>query len=399
MDPVELTAGDLLLRAWRPSDADPVFRACQDPLIQHWTRVPVPYRLEHAAGFVGELTVRTWAAETSAPLGVFSAGTGELLASSGLVDLDLDDGSGELGVWVAPWARGRDVAERACRAVAHWAFEVLGLRVLVWRAQVGNHVSRLVGERIGFVFDGVDTAALRDRDGGLVDCWKGVLRPGRVQDTTVDWLAPGGPGARRARAFGMPPARVPAGPVTLRAPATRDVDDAVVACRDPETARWTTVPVPYGPENAEHFVYQRVPAGWASGTSATFAIADADDRFAGTIELRIDPADRSVAELGFLVAPWARGKGYGTAAAHAICVWGFEALGVSRIVWRAHLGNEASRRVAEKVGFRPEGIQRSGCEQRGERHDAWVAALLATDLLLDRREPRGGGYAARLITP
>jgi RimJ/RimL family protein N-acetyltransferase len=394
MDPVELAAGDLLLRAWRPTDADPVFRACQDPLIQRWTRVPVPYRPEDAAGFVGEFTVRAWTAETAAPLGVFSAGTGELLASSGLVSLDLDDGSGELGVWVAPWARGRDVAERASRAVAHWAFEVLGLRVLVWRAQVGNHVSRLVGERIGVVFDGVDTTALRDRDGGLLGAWRGVLRPGRVQDTPLDWFAPGGPGARRARAFGLPPARIPAGPVTLRAPVARDVNDAVAACRDPETARWTTVPVPYGPANAEQFVHQRVPAGWLHGTSATFAIADADDRFAGTIELRLDPADRSVAELGFLVAPWARGKGYGTAAAQAICVWGFEALGVSRIVWRAHLGNEASRRVAEKVGFRPEGIQRSGCEQRGERHDAWVAALLATDLLSTAANP-----AAAAATP
>jgi RimJ/RimL family protein N-acetyltransferase len=377
MDPVELAATDLLLRAWRASDADAVFRACQDALIQRWTRVPVPYRLEDAARYVGEFATQVWAAETAAPFGVFSAGTGEMLGSCGLVHLDLDDGAGELGLWIAPWARGRGVAERASRAVAHWAFEVLGLRLLVWRAQVGNHASRLVAERIGFTFDGIDLAGMRDRDGGLVDGWRGVLRPGEVRETPSDWFASGGPGARQAHAFGLPPARLPAGLVTLRGLAIRDLDDMVAACTDAETARWTTVPVPYDRANAEAFLYRRVPAGWARGRSATFAIADPDDRFAGTVELRVDENDRAVAEFGLLVAPWARGKGYATSAAQALSAWGFDALGLRRILWRAHLDNHGSQRVAEKVGFQPEGIQRAGCEQRGTRHDAWTAALLA----------------------
>jgi RimJ/RimL family protein N-acetyltransferase len=80
-----------------------------------------------------------------------------------------------------------------------------------------------------------------------------------------------------------------------------------------------------------------------------------------------------------MIAPWCRGKGYGTDAARTICAWGFGALGLARIVWRAHVGNDASRRVAEKAGFTFEGIQRAGCEQRDERRDAWVASLLAPE--------------------
>jgi RimJ/RimL family protein N-acetyltransferase len=379
MKPIELASDGLMLRAWRDGDADGVFRACQDPLIQRWTTVPVPYAREHAEHLVGQYTATAWAAEIAAPLGVFDARTGDLLGALGLVELDRSTRTGEIGTWVAPWARGRDVAERAGRAVAHWSFEVLRLRQLTWRVQVGNHASRLIAERIGFTFDGVSRALLKDRDGELTNGWRGVLLPGEVRDVAPPWVAPGGPGALRAATFGAPPERLPAGPVTLRQPAERDLDEMLATCRDPEAARWTTVPVPYLRVDAVAFLRDRVPGGWTCGTAAGFAIADPEDRFIGTIDLRIDLADPASAEVGYLVAPQARGMGYATAAVRAICAWGFTALGLTRVVWRAHLGNDASRRVAEKAGFVMEGVQRQGCEQRGERRDAWVAALLPSD--------------------
>jgi len=384
MEPIELTTDDgLVLRAWQPEDADEVFRACQDPLIQRWTMVPVPYLRTHAADFTAVLTPAGWAARTSAHLGVFDARTGELLGSSGLVALDLDKRDAELGTWVAPWARGRRVAERAGRAVAHWAFEVLGLHRLLWRAEVGNHASRLTAERIGFTFDGVVRAGLptrgNGRDNGFVDAWHGVLLPGEVCDTPPAWVAPGGPGARRAQAFSRPPERLPAGPGTLRALRESDVDDLVATFRDDVTVEWTGIPLDYSPALGLEFIRNR-HREWLRGTAAGFAMADPDDRFAGTVDLRINVLDPVSAELGFSAAPWIRGKGYTTAAVRAVCAYGFERLALGRIIWRAHVGNNSSRRVAEKVGFVFEGVQRNGCEQRGLRLDGWVATLLAQDL-------------------
>lgn len=74
-----------------------------------------------------------------------------------------------------------------------------------------------------------------------------------------------------------------------------------------------------------------------------------------------------------------RRRAVATAALAAMTGWGFTAVGLTRIEWRANAGNTASRRVAEKAGFRFEGTARAALNHRGKRVDAWVGAVLSTD--------------------
>lgn len=199
MRAVEIITDDLLLRPWRAADADQVYQACQDPLIQRWTQVPTPYTLAHAVAFVTGVTRDAWTQRTGAPLGVFDRATGALLASNGLVDLDVAAGTGEIGYWTAPWARGRGVAERASRAVAHWALTDFGLRELRWRAEVGNDASRRVAEKVGFRIGPVEPGVLVHR-GEPRDAWIGVLRADDLLSGALDGDSPasvaGGTGPR-----------------------------------------------------------------------------------------------------------------------------------------------------------------------------------------------------------
>ena len=169
------------------------------------------------------------------------------------------------------------------------------------------------------------------------------------------------------------------GTVRLRLATLDDVDEIVEQCNDPESVRWTTVPTPYGRADAEQFVTDFIPKSWADGSDLTWAI-DVDRRFAGSVSLR--PESNGRAEIGFGLAPWARGKGITTRASALAIGWGFAAdgLGLRAVEWRAHVGNWASRRVAWRLGFRVEGTVRSLCAQRGELRDSWIGTLLPGEL-------------------
>ncbi|MEU8422854.1 GNAT family N-acetyltransferase [Micromonospora sp. NPDC048835] len=382
MEPVEITEDGVLLRPWRETDADAVHRACQDPDIQRWTTVPRPYRPEHAHGFVTEMSRKAWAEGTGAPFAVCDPSTGEVWGSAGLISID-KDGTGEVGYWTAPWARGRGVMTRATRAVARWSFDSLGLRRLIWQAEVGNHASRLVALRAGFRVDGRLRLA-NPAPHGAADGWIGSLLPGEVP--APGSTGPAGPGtlaARRAAVFGRPQpvlfATAAAGELRLRPMEEQDLDAVVRTCQDPESIRWTTVPDPYDRTDAQGYLAYGRDA-WARGDAGCFVIADPDDRYVGTIDLRLSPGDPLLADVGFMTAPEARGRGHLPAALVALGAWGFSTVGLARIEWRANVGNTSSRRAAEKAGFTVEGTARAGVQHRGERVDVWVGALLAKDL-------------------
>ncbi|EME23037.1 GNAT family N-acetyltransferase [Rhodococcus triatomae] len=174
--------------------------------------------------------------------------------------------------------------------------------------------------------------------------------------------------------------------LALTPPTPSDIDRIAEFCTDPAIGRWTTMPVPYTRSDAEVFVRTVVPSGWAD-RSPTWAVRrTGDGAVLGMIGL--GARDPSAAEVGFWLAPEARGEGIVTRALNLVCDFGFrqDTLALGRIEWRAFVGNSASAEVARRVGFRFEGIARAGGLQRGTRMDMWVAALLPGD----PREPADG---------
>lgn len=170
------------------------------------------------------------------------------------------------------------------------------------------------------------------------------------------------------------------GVVHLRCPDARDIDAITALCQDPAIQEFTTMPSPYGRADSEMFVEQVVPAGWAAGTSLTWAVRDAaSDALDGMIGLALDSAGS--AEIGYWLGAHARGRGVMSRAAALVSELAFDPsrLGLERLSWTAFTQNLPSRRVAERAGFHVEGHVRGFAVQRGRRRDAWVGTLLATD--------------------
>ncbi|MFI6508906.1 GNAT family N-acetyltransferase [Streptosporangium sp. NPDC050855] len=176
----------------------------------------------------------------------------------------------------------------------------------------------------------------------------------------------------------LPEEVIPAGPVTLRPHTDADAESIVRACADPEIVRFIPlVPSPYTHDDALRYL-EAARAAWKAG-GAEFAIADPETgEWLGNIGLK-PPLPRDTAEIGYLVAPWARGRGVATAATSALTGWGL-AHGLERVELLADVENLPSQCVAMAAGFRREGVRRGAEERRdGTRRDLVSFARLRGD--------------------
>ncbi|MGW5670150.1 GNAT family N-acetyltransferase [Micromonospora sp. NPDC003776] len=173
----------------------------------------------------------------------------------------------------------------------------------------------------------------------------------------------------------MTPETIEAYGVRLRQHRPADLADTVAAAADPLIRRFMTgFPDPYTEESARWWITQGAPAVWAAG-GASYAIADpATDRLLGAVGLGSPLPERRQLEIGYWVAPWARGRGVATAAARALAERAFAA-GTARLELLVEPENVASQRVALASGFHHEGVRRgAGTARDGGRYDlvAWV---------------------------
>lgn len=168
---------------------------------------------------------------------------------------------------------------------------------------------------------------------------------------------------------------VPGDGVVLRPARPQDADDVVAAVDDPLIRRFvTSLPTPFGRADAESWIAA------ANARPSAWVIADpATDRLLGTARLYHVSDQDLKAEVGYWVAPWARGRGVAVAAVRAVTGWAF-AHGTARMELLAEPENAASYRIAVRAGFTYEGERRGAAVgHHGGRVDLSGWARLATD--------------------
>lgn len=108
------------------------------------------------------------------------------------------------------------------------------------------------------------------------------------------------------------PVRLEAVGVVLRPYAPGDVPDLKVAFVDAEIARWS--PAPSGPRPTEEFMRSR--NDWSVGDHASWAVAEPGGRLVGSVSVHKIDRDQRDAQMGYWIAPWARGQGYADSVHH-----------------------------------------------------------------------------------
>lgn len=168
------------------------------------------------------------------------------------------------------------------------------------------------------------------------------------------------------------------GIVRLEPFAVPHLEEAAAIMADPAVLRFTRIPVPTPPGFPLTFLglYEQ---GRRDGTREAFAIVDGAGSLLGiAVAPRIDRAGRT-AELGYVVAPAARGRGVATRALRLLTEWGFGEVGALRLELLIGVENEPSKRVAARCGYVREGVLRSAHLKQDVRMDTELWSRLPSD--------------------
>jgi RimJ/RimL family protein N-acetyltransferase len=174
------------------------------------------------------------------------------------------------------------------------------------------------------------------------------------------------------------PDLVRVGELLLRGPEEADIDVIAPAFVDPAVGGEAGLP-PVGADALRAMLHEQLPAMRAQGLLAAYVVTESpDDTILGGITLHhLDPM-RDGVEVGYWLFQEARGRGVATRAVGALVEHAFDN-GLIRVEAHVRIGNRASERVLERLGFQREGVRRRFLRHEGRRVDATLFSLLADD--------------------
>ena len=150
--------GDVVLRPWRPEDVPGLLLAQRDPMVRHYAGRLLEDR--ESALMVVQSWVRDWYDAAGAAWAVTARG-GAVLGMVRFALIDVNLGTGSVGYWLLPDARGRGIATEALRRTTTVVFDRLEWhRVELYHA-VENERSCGVARRAGYRAEGVMRSAMR----------------------------------------------------------------------------------------------------------------------------------------------------------------------------------------------------------------------------------------------
>ncbi len=166
-------------------------------------------------------------------------------------------------------------------------------------------------------------------------------------------------------------------------PFAQDDFDAVYAMRsDPKVFRYLYSEPHRSPEETRAFLQQRIESAVleeeGQWLSAAAALRDTGEVVVEVV-LKWESAEHRQGELGYIVHPAHNGQGYAAEASLPILRFGFETLGLHRVVGRLDARNAASARVLEKLGMRQEAHLVENEWVKGEWTSELVYAVLAAE--------------------
>ena len=165
--------------------------------------------------------------------------------------------------------------------------------------------------------------------------------------------------------------------IRLRDFRPEDTDDVFAYASDPMVTRYAGWIPHRTPFDSMAYIQRCLDTEWGP---ITFAVENrTEQRVIGVVDIRVVSRFWRVGEIGYTLARSSWGKGFNVEAGALLLAYGFERLGMRRIQAVCDVFNRRSYRTMEKLGMVREDILVNLRNQRGERVDRVMYAILRRD--------------------
>jgi RimJ/RimL family protein N-acetyltransferase len=165
--------------------------------------------------------------------------------------------------------------------------------------------------------------------------------------------------------------------LTLRPFEERDLEAFAEMHGAPETAQWLYNDPRTPAEAQAHLERKRQSSLEREDDWLSCAVVERESgTLVGDLSFHWVSAEHRTGEIGFIVAPAQKGKGFAGEAARALVDWAFRDAGFHRVIGRVEPRNTASARVLEKLGMRREALFVENEWIKGEWQSEAVYAIL-----------------------
>lgn len=189
-----LQSDTVTLRSIKPSDAEDIYKAVQDPEIPKFTTLPSDYPIDLAIDFANTRAMASFVNKTEL---VFVIEDSRLLDSPSESESDSESDSGaspyshpysngfagvislhtidipnhraEIGYWLAKEARGKGICSKAAEVITEYGLMTLGFKRIDGIVDVRNEPSKAALLKAGYEFEGIMKKYVTRRDGSQID--------------------------------------------------------------------------------------------------------------------------------------------------------------------------------------------------------------------------------------
>ena len=172
-----LKSDTLTMRPMRPSDAEDIYRAVQDPEIPKFTTLPADYPIDLAIEFANTRAAASFVNKTElvfviedsrlATVGYpYSNGFAGVMS---LHTIDIPNHRAEIGYWLAKEARGHGICTKAAELITEYGLMTIGFKRIDGIVDVSNEPSKAALLNAGYEFEGIMKSYVTRRDGSQLD--------------------------------------------------------------------------------------------------------------------------------------------------------------------------------------------------------------------------------------